>query len=202
MFHTFPILRATAFTELGGSAQIKPGRAVYFDTSLSSLWVLKGVKRARKRIITLRFTFRVTPRVTRSYWEHKGCAWRGNGIGHGQNPRMGWSDPTFGCLSLANTSWGRSSPQRDFYGATLVASGFPELYDRHVQLQTAQKGVTDASSQISLLPDSASLPSGICCANGDLTVRVLLLELRGSFVVNVFPPNTFCAGRDSVRQNV
>jgi hypothetical protein len=23
---------------------------------------------------------------------------------------MGWSDPTFGCLRLANTSWGRSSP--------------------------------------------------------------------------------------------
>jgi hypothetical protein len=23
---------------------------------------------------------------------------------------MGWSDPTFGCLRLANTPWGRSSP--------------------------------------------------------------------------------------------
>src|SRR5712692_5031525 len=34
--------------------------------SLHSLWVLKQVKRARNRIITLRFTFRVTLRVTRS----------------------------------------------------------------------------------------------------------------------------------------
>src|SRR5207253_8738372 len=76
-----------------------------------SLWDLKQVKRARNRIITLRFTFRVTLMVTRSCWEHRGCAWRDIGFGHGQNTVLGWSDPTFGSQRLAKTSWGRSSPQ-------------------------------------------------------------------------------------------
>ena len=114
------VCRAWRIGELGEPelraefAQIKP---VYFDRSLRSLWVLNGVKRSRKRIITLRFTFRVTPGVTRSYWEHKRCAWRGNGFGHGQNTRMGWSDPQFGNQRLAKMSRGRSSPQRSFSGA-------------------------------------------------------------------------------------
>src|SRR6059058_5517430 len=78
--------------------------------SLHSLWDLKQVKRARNRIITPRFTFRVTPRVTRSCWEHRGCAWRGIGFGRGQNTGMGWSDPTFGSLWLPKRIVGSLQP--------------------------------------------------------------------------------------------
>ena len=40
----------------------------------------------------------------------RGCAWRDDQFGRGQNTVLGWSDPTFGHDSVAkNDAWGRSS---------------------------------------------------------------------------------------------
>src|SRR5260370_37906123 len=93
--------------------------------SLHSLWVLKQVKRTRTRIITLRFTFRVTLRVTRSCWEHRGCAWRGIQFGHGQNTFWGWSDPTFGSLWLPKRIVGSLQPRKQ--GNALFAKCFASV---------------------------------------------------------------------------
>src|SRR5437773_5377624 len=93
--------------------------------SLRSLWALKQVKRARNRIITLRFTLRVTLRVTRSCWEHRGCAWRDIGFGHGQNTVLGWSDPTFGSLWLPKRIVGSLQPRKQ--RKTLFAKCFARV---------------------------------------------------------------------------
>ena len=86
------------------------------------------VKRARIRIITLRFTFRVTPRLARSCWEHRGCASRGIGFGHRQNTRMGWSDPTFGHDSVAKVRLG-VAPAHEEIPSDVLPACFAEFLD-------------------------------------------------------------------------
>ena len=44
----------------------------------------------------------------------RGCAWRDDQFGRGQNTVLGWSDPTFAHGSVAKSdAWGRSSPRGD-----------------------------------------------------------------------------------------
>ena len=49
--------------------------------------------------------------VTRSGWEHEGCAWRGFRFGHGQNTLLGWSDPTFWRRAVAKVTQGVAPAQ-------------------------------------------------------------------------------------------
>src|ERR1700688_3096566 len=46
----------------------------------------------------------------------RGCAWRDDQFGRGQNTVLGWSDPTFAHGSVAKSdAWGRSSPRGDSF---------------------------------------------------------------------------------------
>jgi hypothetical protein len=48
--------------------------------------------------------------VTRSSWEHEGCAWRDYQFGRGQNTVLGWSDPTFWHCPVAKVTAGSLQP--------------------------------------------------------------------------------------------
>ena len=45
----------------------------------------------------------------------RGCAWRDDQFGRGQNTVLGWSDPTFWRSIRPKVSSGRSSPQRESF---------------------------------------------------------------------------------------
>src|SRR5882724_6962660 len=143
------------------------------SVSLHSLWGLKQVKRARNRIITLRFTFRVTLRVTRSCWEHRGCAWRDIGFGHGQNTVLGWSDPTFGSQRLAKTSWGRSSPQT---GKALFAKCFARVQ----VTERREKEETHVDHQQAPATREARVRIGRACRSRGREVRHVYRQHPGS----------------------
>jgi hypothetical protein len=40
----------------------------------------------------------------------RSCAWPDDQFGRGQNPVLGWSDPTFSAFIRPKSSWGRSRP--------------------------------------------------------------------------------------------
>jgi hypothetical protein len=60
------------------------------------------------------------PGVTRSCWERKGCAWHDIQFGHGQNTRMGWSDPTFAHGSVAKLMLGVAPAQQEFLSVRAI----------------------------------------------------------------------------------
>jgi hypothetical protein len=60
--------------------------------------------------ITVSITVRVTLRVTRRSLEYRGCVWRDDRVGRGQNTRMGWNDPTFAHGSVAKVTLGSFQP--------------------------------------------------------------------------------------------
>jgi hypothetical protein len=47
----------------------------------------------------------------------RGCAWPGDQFGRGQNPVLGWSDPTFAHGSVAKVTRGSLQPNKNFFGA-------------------------------------------------------------------------------------
>ncbi len=47
----------------------------------------------------------------------RGCAWRDDQFGRGQNTVLGWSDPTFAHGSVAKVSRGSLQPNRNSFGA-------------------------------------------------------------------------------------
>ena len=47
----------------------------------------------------------------------RGCAWRDDQFGRGQNPVLGWSDPTFAHGSVAKVTRGSLQPNKNFFGA-------------------------------------------------------------------------------------
>jgi hypothetical protein len=46
--------------------------------------------------------------------ETKGCAWRDDQFGRGQNTVLGWSDPTFGHGPVSKVNHGSLQPNRKF----------------------------------------------------------------------------------------
>src|SRR6266436_8094069 len=44
----------------------------------------------------------------------RGCAWRDDQFGRGQNPVLGWSDPTFAHGSVAKVTRGSLQPDKNF----------------------------------------------------------------------------------------
>jgi hypothetical protein len=47
----------------------------------------------------------------------RGCAWPDDQFGRGQNPLLGWSDPTFAHGSVAKVTRGSLQPRKNFFGA-------------------------------------------------------------------------------------
>jgi len=47
----------------------------------------------------------------------RGCAWRDDQFGRGQNTVLGWSDPTFAHGSVAKVTRGSLQPDKNFFGA-------------------------------------------------------------------------------------
>ena len=47
----------------------------------------------------------------------RGCAWPDDQFGRGQNPVLGWSDPTFAHGSVAKVTHGSLQPNKNFFGA-------------------------------------------------------------------------------------
>src|SRR5712664_4149158 len=142
--------------------------------SLHSLWVLKQVKRARNRIITLRFTVPLTLRVNGSYWERRGCAWRDIRFGHGQNTQMGRSDPTFGSLWLPKRIVGSLQPRKQ--GSALFAKCFARVQRR----ERREKEETHVDHQQAPATREARVRVGRACRSRGREVRHVYRQHSGS----------------------
>jgi len=47
----------------------------------------------------------------------RGCGWPDDQLGRGQNPVLGWSNPTFAHGSVAKVTHGSVQPNKNFFGA-------------------------------------------------------------------------------------
>jgi hypothetical protein len=66
----------------------------------------------------------------------RGCAWRDDQFGRGQDPVLGWSDPTFGHGSVPKSeSWVAPAQQEDSLGARGVNFGEASEEGRNYALQ-------------------------------------------------------------------